>query len=117
MPDIQINTGDKLVKFCAVVGACGIMLTALSLFLNWQTTGINNASDIKGLTTSVNSIGTDFHQFAISADARLKIVEQTLAVEQVTITNLQASQNSLQNHINEIDQASRASLAPNRQHN
>jgi hypothetical protein len=110
----QPINSDKLVKVCAVVGACGIILTALSLFLNWQTTGINNASDIKSLTSSVSSIAADFHQFAINADARLKIVEQTLAVDQVTITNLQSSQNTLQANLNEINQASRASLSPTR---
>lgn len=59
-------------------------------------------------------LGATFHEFAVSADARLRVVENEQFRQREQLINEQASYNDLKAKLDQIEQASRATLAPNR---
>lgn len=62
----------------------------------------------------VNTLSGAFHEFAVSVDSRLRVVENAQFQAREQIANSQSVVNDLKSHVEEIEKASRVSLAPGR---
>ena len=124
---VNKTDGDMVTKGAALIGAVGTLLIALSIFLGWQTGGTTNTIDIRSIRNdvveikanaaskeNVTNLSNNFHEFAVSVDSRLRAVEQAEYTQREQIINNQSMANDLKVRLDQIEAASRASLAPNR---